>query len=188
MYMIYTYNYMIQFICLFVCSFALRTKTTAQDATKLSGIIKWGSRSALHGLKSPILQFLSYLSISSFSFTTDSHFINYHSLDFWLLGSLIRCHPTIEFKLGHCYSSHLPLLTAQILRISLGPTRCRATHRSRRRAALLVHYNCVLYIHIWGIEIGTWVVSVCECVVGQCAGLPLAFVHLLCPTFSVYCF
>ena len=39
--------------------------------------------------------------------------------------------PTIKFKLGHCYSSNPPLLTVQILRISLGPTRCRVASHSR---------------------------------------------------------
>ena len=61
-------NYMvIQFACLFVCLFTIQAKTIAQSTTKLSGIIKWGSRSILHGLKLPVLQFLkSYPSIFSF--------------------------------------------------------------------------------------------------------------------------
>ena len=113
----------------------IQAKTTEQDATKLSGIIKWGSRSVLHGLKSPVLKFLKrYPSISGFSFATGGHFINYCSLDFQLSGSLIRCRPTFEFKLGCRYSRFPPLLTAQILQISLGPTRCRATLRSRAPA------------------------------------------------------
>ena len=64
---------------LLVCSLAIRAKTTAEGATKLSMIIKWGSRSVLHGLRLPVLHFLKkYPSISGFSFTADSHFINYH--------------------------------------------------------------------------------------------------------------
>ena len=80
---IYIYNSVRLFVCLFVCSFAIRAKTTAQNATKLSGIIKWGSVSVLHGLKPPALQFLKrYPSISGFSFAADGHFINYRSPDF----------------------------------------------------------------------------------------------------------
>ena len=67
----------------------------------------------------------------------------FRSIDFWLTGGLIYCRPTMEFKLGRRYSSYPPLLTAQILRNSLGPTRCRATRRSRsppKACALLVTY------------------------------------------------
>ena len=72
--------YIIQFVYLFVCLFAFGAKTTEQNATKLSGIIKRGSRSVLHGLKLPVLQFLKrYPSISHF-FAADSHFLNYCSL------------------------------------------------------------------------------------------------------------
>ena len=89
--------YIIQFICLFVCSFAIWAKTTAQNATILSGIIKWGSASVLHGLKLPIVQFFKrYPFISSFSFVADGHFINYCSLDFRLSDGLIRCRSTID--------------------------------------------------------------------------------------------
>ena len=64
-------------VCLSVCLFAFGAKTMEQNATKLAGIIKWGSRSVLHGLKSPVLQFLKrYPSISGFSFMVDGHFIN----------------------------------------------------------------------------------------------------------------
>ena len=60
---------------------AFGAKTTEQNAATLSGIIKWGSRSVLHGLKSPILQFLKrYLSIFGLSFIADGHFIDYRSL------------------------------------------------------------------------------------------------------------
>ena len=75
--------YIIQFVCLFVCLFTFGTKTTEQNATKLSGIIKWGSRRVLHGLKLPVLQFLKrYPSISGFLITADSHFNNYRLLTF----------------------------------------------------------------------------------------------------------
>ena len=106
----------------------IRAKTTGQNATKLSGIIKWGYRSVLYGLKLP-------------------HFINYRSLDFRLSYGLLRCHPTIKFKLGRHYSSYPPLLTAQFLRISLGPTHCCATRlgRSPPKAGamlvLVIHYE-----------------------------------------------
>ena len=138
--------YIIQFICLvvclFVCLFAIRAKTTAQNATKLSGIIKWGSVSVLHWLKSAVLQFLKrYPSISRFSFAADGHFINYCSLDFWLLDGLIRCRSAMDFKLGRRYSSYLPLLPAHIRQNWLGPTRCCATRHSRsppKAGALLV--------------------------------------------------
>ena len=119
---------------LFVCLFAFGAKSMEQNVTKLSGIIKWGSRSVLHGLKSPVLQFLKrYPSISGFSFAADGHFLNYHSLTFGIgrFDSLL-----IKFKLGRRYSSYPPRLTVQILRISLGPTR-----RSRsplKAGALLV--------------------------------------------------
>ena len=66
-YVIYIYNSVCLFVCLFVCSFRIQAKTTAQNATKLSGIIKWGSVSVLHGLKLPVFQFLKrYPSISVF--------------------------------------------------------------------------------------------------------------------------
>ena len=114
--------------------------TTAQNATKLSGIIKWGSANVLHRLKSPVLQFLKkYPTISGFSF--DGHFINYCSLDFWLSDGLIRCRSTIDLKLGRRYSSYLPLLPAHIRQNWLGPTRCCATRHSRsppKAGALLV--------------------------------------------------
>ena len=139
---IYIYNSVCLFVCLFVRSFAIRAKTTAQNATKLSGIIKWGSASVLHGLKSPVLQFLKrYPSISGFLFAAGGHFINYYSLDFWLSDGLIRCRSTINFKLGRRYSSYLPLLPAHIRQNWLGPTRCCATRHSRSPAkagALLV--------------------------------------------------
>ena len=75
--------YIIQFVCLFVCLFAFGAKTTEQNATKLTGLIKWGSRSILRGLKSSVLQFLErYPSISGCSFAADGPFINYCSLTF----------------------------------------------------------------------------------------------------------
>ena len=42
----------------FVYLFEIRSKTTAQGAIKLSGIINWGSRCVLHGLKLLVLQLL----------------------------------------------------------------------------------------------------------------------------------
>ena len=56
-----------------------------------------------------------------FSFMADVHFSNYYSLDFRLLGSLIRRRPAIELIFDHRYSSYPSLLTAQFLQISLGP-------------------------------------------------------------------
>ena len=101
---LYIYN----LVRLFVCLFAIWAKTTAQNATKPPGIIKWGSVSVLHGLKLPVLQFLKrYTSISGFLFAADDHFINYWSLDFRLSVGLIRCRSTIDFKLGRRYSSYL---------------------------------------------------------------------------------
>ena len=73
-------------VCLFVCLFAIQAKATAQGATKLSGIIKWGSRSVLHRLKSLVLQFLkSYPSISSFRLRLTAILLII-ILDFRLLG------------------------------------------------------------------------------------------------------
>ena len=145
---LYIYNSVRLFVCLFVCSFAIRAKTTAQNATKRSGIIKWGSTSVLHGTKSPILQFLKrYPSISSFSFAADGHFINYRSLDFRLSDGLIHCCLTIDFKLGRRYSSYLLLLPAHIHQNWLGPTRCCATRHSRsppKAGALLVYNKMIL--------------------------------------------
>ena len=58
-------------------------KTTEQNPTTLSGIIKWGSKSVLHGLKSPALQFLKRCtSIFGFLFAANGHFIDYRSLTF----------------------------------------------------------------------------------------------------------
>ena len=147
----------------------IRAKSTAQNATNLSGIIKWGSASVLYRLKSPVLQFLKrYPSISVFLFAADGHFINYRSLDFRLLDCLIRCRSTIDFKLGRRYSSYLPLLPAHIRQNWLGPTCCCATRHSRspmKAGALLVPYNLVqslvvspmcvsllfqLFEHFWG--------------------------------------
>ena len=126
---IYIYNSVRLFVCLFVCSFAIRAKTTAQNVTKLSGFIKWGSASVLHGLKSPVLQFLKrYPSIFGFSFAADGHFLNYRSLDFRLSDGLIRCRSTIDFKLGRRYSSY-----QHIRQNWLGPTLCCATRHSRAR-------------------------------------------------------
>ena len=122
----------IQLVCLFVCSFAIRATTTAQNATKLSGIIKWGSASVLHGLKLPVLQFLKrYPTIFGFSFAADGHFINYCSLDFRLSDGLIHCRSTIDFELGRGYSRYLPLLLAHIRQNWLGSTRCCATSHGR---------------------------------------------------------
>ena len=106
-------------ICLFVCLFAFGAKTTKQNATKLSGIIKSGSRSVIHGLKSPVLQFLKrYPSISGFrSRLTAILLIIAH----WLL--VIGRFDSLSSN-GRRYSSYPPLLTAKILRISLGPTCC----------------------------------------------------------------
>ena len=132
----------------------IQAKTTAQNATKLSGIIKWGSASVLHGLKSSVLQLLKrYPSISVFSFAADGHFINYRSLEFWLLDDLIRCRSAIDFKLGHHYSSYLPLLPAHIRQNWLGPTCCCASRHSRslpKAGALLVHNKCCveLLLHV----------------------------------------
>ena len=83
-------------------------KLVLENQPFLSRIIKWGFASVLHGLKSPVLQFLkNYPSMSVFSFAADSHFINYHSLDFRLSDGLIRCRSAIDFKLGCRYSSYL---------------------------------------------------------------------------------
>ena len=70
------------------------------------------------------------------SFAADDHC----SHDFRLTDGLIA---VVErsIKLGRHYSSYPPLLTAQILRNSLGQTRCRATRRSKsppKAGALLV--------------------------------------------------
>ena len=46
--------YIFNSVRLFVCLFAIRAKTTAQGATKLSGIMKYVSGSVLHGLKSTV--------------------------------------------------------------------------------------------------------------------------------------
>ena len=69
----------------FICNSG---KITAQGATKLSGIIKWGSRSVLHGLKVPVLQFLKrYPSISVFFlFAADGHFITVNGLPLTVTG------------------------------------------------------------------------------------------------------
>ena len=142
---LFIYIDIIQFVCLFVCSFAIRAKTIAQNATKLSGIIKLGSVSVLHGLKLPVLQFLKrYPPISGFLFAAGGHFINYRSIDFRLSDGLIRCRSTIDFKLGRRYSSYLPLLPADIRQNWLGPTRCCATRHSRsppKAGALLVYID-----------------------------------------------
>ena len=62
-------------------------KTTAQGATKLSGTIKWDSRSVLHGLTLPVLQLLKrYPSISGFSFAADGHFITINGFPLTVTG------------------------------------------------------------------------------------------------------
>ena len=49
----YMHIYIYNSVRLFVL-FAIRVKTTAQGATKLSGIMKYGSGSVLHELKSTV--------------------------------------------------------------------------------------------------------------------------------------
>ena len=53
--MLYLYLYIIQLVCSFVLEL---DKTTAQDVTKLTGLMKYESGSVLHGLKLPVLLFL----------------------------------------------------------------------------------------------------------------------------------
>ena len=122
--------YIIQFVCLFVCdsgkSYCTGRHQTLRD-------YKVGLQKCPPQVEIARLAVLEELSFHfQFSFAADGQFINYHSLTsgYWAVRSLIRCHPTIEFKLGCCYSSYPPLLTAQILQISLGPTWCRTNRRS----------------------------------------------------------
>ena len=91
-----------------------------------------------------VLEEMSF-NIRFFSFAADGHFINYSSIDFWLSGGVIRCRLAIKFKLSCCYSSYPLLLTAKILQINLGQTRCCMTRQSRsptKAGALLVFYSC----------------------------------------------
>ena len=143
------YVHLIQFVCSFAILNFGQKLLHRSNATKLSGIIMQGSRSVLHGLKSPVLQFFKrYPSISGFSFTADGHF------DFRFSGGLIRCRPTIKFQFTCSFPGlppELQIVVGAISHVVRLPDTC----------PILVYncqcvHACAFYVH--------WYLCVCVCV------------------------